>query len=114
MDTIGPMSKTGFAVLFLAACSRPTVPTGITSSTLTCPTDSPLTYESFGSAFIADNCLACHASQEQPMLNTQAEIQDNKEPILQAAVYTDAMPQDGDMDLADRQTLGEWLFCGAP
>jgi len=34
--------------------------------------------------------------------------------ILQNAVYTDAMPQNADMPLMERENLGEWLACGAP
>ena len=98
-------------VFVMSACTSASS-TGI--STATCPTDSTLTYENFGSAFISDNCLSCHASREQPTLSTQTQIQTNRARILQNAVYTDAMPQDASMALAERQLLGEWLACGAP
>jgi uncharacterized membrane protein len=73
-----------------------------------------LTYENFGSAFVTDNCLSCHASREQPTLSTQLQIQANRARILDAAVYSYAMPQNSDMAIAEREMLGEWLACGAP
>lgn len=73
-----------------------------------------MTYENFGSAFVTDNCLSCHASREQPTLSTQLQIQANRARILDAAVYSDAMPQNSDMAIAEREMLGEWLACGAP
>ena len=42
------------------------------------------------------------------------EIQANTGSIIDLAVYTDAMPQGGDLPLAQRMQLGEWLACGAP
>lgn len=101
------------ASVALAACTSASS-TGITASSLTCPTDSTLTYASFGSAFIETNCLSCHATKERPTLATQAEVKANSARILEQAVYTNAMPQDADMALTDRQQLGEWLKCGAP
>ena len=95
----------------LAACTTVSS-TGI--ATETCPTDSTLTYASFGASFISDNCLSCHATQQHPALSTQAEVQANSSDILQNAVYTNAMPENADMSLDDRQLLGEWLACGAP
>ncbi len=107
------MTKLLFLSFALAACTT-TSSTGITDQTLTCPTDSTLTYASFGSAFIQTNCLSCHATKDRPTLSTQAEVKANIARILENAVYTDAMPQDNNMALSDRQQLGEWLKCGAP
>jgi uncharacterized membrane protein len=95
----------------LGACGSASS-TGI--SPITCPTDSTLTYANFGSTFINDNCLSCHASKEKPTLSTAAQVQANRALILQEAVYTDAMPEDASMALAEREMLGEWLACGAP
>ncbi|HEY4239100.1 MAG TPA: hypothetical protein VGM88_04765 [Kofleriaceae bacterium] len=97
--------------LALAGCTS-AASTGI--ATVSCPTDSTLTYTNFGEAFVSDNCLSCHASRENPRLGTQAEIQSNSSRILEAAVYTDAMPQNTSMDVSERELLGEWLACGAP
>src|SRR5689334_8898558 len=101
-----------FLALTLAGCTSSATSTGI--SPLTCPPDTTLTYANFGSAFISDNCLSCHASKNSPTLTTQAQIQLNKSRILSAAVYSEAMPKDATMDIAERQLLGEWLACGAP
>ena len=94
----------------LAACTGASS-TGIAE--MSCPTDSTLTYASFGDAFIRDNCLSCH-SHEKPRLSTQAQVQTNASAILEAAVYTDAMPEKASLSLAERERLGEWLSCGAP
>lgn len=107
-----PSLRIALLLACVTGCTSSPTSTGI--ATVTCPTDSTLTYENFGSAFMTDNCLSCHTSQEQPHLNTQALIQTNASRILQEAVYTNAMPQDGDLTTAERQTLGEWLACGAP
>ena len=107
------MTKLLLCLLATAACTT-AQPTGITSSSLSCPTDSSLTYESFGQAFFEANCLSCHASKERPTLSTQADVQANAARILDQAVYTTAMPQDADLATSERQLLGEWLACGAP
>lgn len=99
--------------LALGACTS-AESTGITYSTLTCPTDSTLTYETFGQSFIADNCLECHAGKERPRLDSQAQVAANASKILQEAVYTTAMPQDSSMTTAEREMLGEWIKCGTP
>jgi len=84
----------------------------------TCPTNSTLTYDNFGKAFFAANCLECHASKQTPHFNTQEEIQAAKDEIDRAAASgPDAtntyMPDEGDVSDADRTKLGEWLACGA-
>jgi uncharacterized membrane protein len=96
----------------LAACTGGASSTGIAQ--VSCPTDSTLSYANFGQDFMATNCLSCHATKERPFLSTQAEVKANASKILQEAVYTDAMPQDSNMDNAEREMLGEWLACGAP
>lgn len=101
---------------FIAACSSNSSGTATGS---TCPSDSTLSYENFGQAFFADNCLSCHASREQPTLTTQAAIQANRDEIdLEAAAGPNGvnteMPQGGSVSTADRAKLGEWLACGAP
>jgi len=100
-----------FAAALASACTSASS-TGITSSDITC--DQSLSYASFGSDFIATNCLSCHASKENPRLSTQSEVKANISKILDQAVYTDAMPQDSSMANADRIKLGQWLSCGAP
>jgi uncharacterized membrane protein len=97
------------AGLALAACTGSS--SGIT--TVSCPTDSTLTYENFGSAFVADNCLSCHDTQ-RPQFTTQAEILAEKTAILDEAVYSTDMPENANMTTDERTLLGEWLACGAP
>ncbi|HEU0029840.1 MAG TPA: hypothetical protein VFQ53_04345 [Kofleriaceae bacterium] len=109
------MTKRWLWLCLLTACtSSGADSTGITASSLTCPPDSTLTYASFGQDFITANCLSCHGSKASPRLDTQAEIQAARARILDQAVFTTAMPQDTDIDIAERQLLGEWLTCGAP
>jgi hypothetical protein len=105
------MPKHFVLLVGLAACSSSGNPTGIAPET--CPTDSTLTYTSFGESFVATNCLSCH-DRQQPVLTSQAAIQANSANILDVAVYTDAMPQSSNMSIDERQLLGEWLACGAP
>jgi uncharacterized membrane protein len=110
-DDSSGMAKHWLFALTLLGCTTSSS-TGI--STVTCPTDSTLTYTNFGSAFISNNCLSCHANQESPKLSTRAQVQANASRILEAAVYSDAMPEDAAMTVETRQQLGEWLACGAP
>lgn len=98
-------------ITFAAACTSGGSSTGI--APVSCPTDSTLTYVNFGQAMITSQCMSCHA-KESPKLGTQANVQSHVNQILQAAVYTDSMPENGDMSLEERQALGEWLACGAP
>jgi uncharacterized membrane protein len=107
------MLKQLAVVMMLGACSGSSgSATGIEN--VTCPTGSTLTYENFGSSFVEDNCLSCHAGKESPSLTTQAQLKAHSADILDAAVYTDYMPEGNDMTLEERQALGEWLACGAP
>ena len=98
--------------LLLSACTAGSQSTGIEN--VTCPTDSTLTYANFGQAIIASSCLSCHTNRQRPRLDTQAAIQANTGSLIELAVYTDAMPKDGDLTTAQRMQLGEWLACGAP
>jgi hypothetical protein len=109
-------SVTLVAMLGLAGCGQNSLgdPTGST-----CPTNSALTYDTFGKAFFASNCLSCHAAKEIPHFNTVEDIRTNKDDIDRAAASgpdntNTYMPEDGDVSDADRKKLGEWLACGAP
>jgi hypothetical protein len=103
-------------VAALSGCGQNSLgdPTGST-----CPSTSTLTYDSFGKAFFATNCLSCHASKEIPHFNSVEEIRLSKDDIDRAAASgpnatNTYMPEDGDVSDSDRQKLGEWLACGAP
>ena len=87
----------------------------------TCPTDSTLTYASFGESFMADHCLACHRAggPESPTLSTLEQIRANKDDIDRSAAagpkaVNTYMPDGSSVAEADRRKLGEWLACGAP
>jgi uncharacterized membrane protein len=102
-----------FACLFFGACTSASS-TGIDISTLECPPDSTLTYETFGAPAIEHHCLSCHATKERPTLVTLDQVRANKQSILSAAVASTSMPEGSDMLLEERELLGEWLACGAP
>ncbi|HEX5058399.1 MAG TPA: hypothetical protein VFV99_03520 [Kofleriaceae bacterium] len=101
-------------VALLSACTGGASSTGI--EPITCPPEGTnLTYANFGEELFADTCAmsGCHKS-EKPVLTTHAAIKQNASAILDEAVYTDSMPRDRNMPLAQREMLGEWLSCGAP
>jgi uncharacterized membrane protein len=105
------MKQLVLCLALLGACTT-AESTGI--PTVSCPTDSTLTFTSFGATFLENNCLSCHLTRESPKLGTQAQIQAHASDILEKAVYTTAMPEDTDMTIAEREQLGEWIACGAP
>jgi mono/diheme cytochrome c family protein len=101
---------------FIAACSSNS---SVGATGTTCPSDSTLTYASFGQAFFANNCLSCHSGREQPALTSQAAIQANADEIDMVAAagpngVNTKMPEDGSVSTSDRTKLGQWLACGAP
>jgi uncharacterized membrane protein len=89
-----------------------------------CPEDSELTYDNFGSAFLATNCQRCHASDAEDRngaptsftFDTVEEVRDNSERIFaRAAGDNKSMPPGpDDPSDAERAMLAEWLACGAP
>jgi hypothetical protein len=102
------------ALLALASACSGASSTGI--EPVTCPpAGTTLTYANFGEELFANHCTTsgCH-DRKQPVLTTQAAIQQHTAAILDEAVYTDAMPENHDMAFHDRELLGEWLACGAP
>ena len=100
--------------IILSACTSGSSPSGITAESLTCPPDSTLTYDNFGATFMADNCLSCHTTKEQPHLTSVAAIRSHTKKIISEAVTSTSMPQDASMSDDERALLGEWLTCGAP
>lgn len=108
-----------------AACgagSDSVAPTGAT-----CPSDSTLTYESFGAPFMEAYCLRCHSSAVDipgrggaPLdvnFDTLAEILARADDIdrLAAAgpdsVNTYMPPSSPEPSEEERRQLGEWLAC---
>jgi hypothetical protein len=91
------------------------------SSGSTCPTDSTLTYATFGQPFVAKYCLSCHRAggPQTPTLSTLDQIRSNKDVIDRSAAagpnaVNTYMPDGGSVPEAERRQLGEWLACGAP
>jgi hypothetical protein len=86
-----------------------------------CPSDSSLTYATFGEAFMTANCLSCHRAggPETPTLSTLSQIRANKDVIDRSAAagpnaVNTYMPDGSSVPEAERRKLGEWLACGAP
>ena len=107
------MFRAAACAFIIAACATNSS-TGIDTSTLTCPPDSALRYETYGKLVFEQHCLSCHATKEKPRFNAVEEIRANRNAILSATVASTRMPADGDMQLQEREVLGEWLVCGAP
>jgi hypothetical protein len=96
----------------------------------TCPTDSTLTYATFGQPFMESYCVRCHSStlmgsarMGAPLLhdfNTLPGITifishiDETAAAGPAATNTSMPNGDPTPSLAERTMLGEWLACGAP
>ena len=116
------------AALALAACehSHGGTPTGAT-----CPTDSTLTWDNFGSAFMDTYCNACHRTGLKGAERQGAPSDHNFETVELVRMWLDhldetvaagpdaintAMPiGDGPTPTdEERRQLGEWLACGAP
>lgn len=96
-----------------------------------CPTDSKLTYQSFGQPFFAEYCVGCHAAKVKgddrmnaPLdhnFETLDGIVDELEHIEVAAAggpkaINTTMPPAGSKvpSEAERKQLGEWIACGTP
>jgi cytochrome c5 len=96
----------------------------------TCPSESVLTYESFGKPFMTEYCVRCHSSSVSGGARDGAPIDhnfDTLEGIRTFAEHIDESaaagpthtnvnmpPSDPRPSLDQRQKLGEWLACGAP
>lgn len=83
-----------------------------------------LTYESFGSRFLAENCQTCHGQESGGRkgapsgfdFGTAAEARTHKARIFARAAADNVTmpPGPDDPPAAARQELAEWLACGAP
>ena len=98
----------------------------------TCPTDSALTYETFGRAFMESYCTNCHSSTLVGAARNDAPTDHNFDSLEEiratepehldeeAAAGPDAinteMPPAGHSAPSEqeRRQLGEWLACGTP
>ena len=112
---LAPLSL--FAIVAMACSSEG--PGGSTGST--CPSDSTLTYATFGQPFVAKYCLSCHRTggPETPTLSTIDQIRSKLDLIDRSAAagpkaVNTFMPDGSPVPEAERRQLGEWLACGAP
>lgn len=100
---------------------------GLTSGA-TCPSNSHLSYASFGQAFISSFCLRCHSEtittgRQAPLdrnfdrlelIRPLARLIDQQAGAGPLATHS-VMPPTAPMpSLEQRQQLAEWLACGAP
>jgi hypothetical protein len=96
----------------------------------TCPTDSSLTYDTFGSGFMEAYCLRCH-SQTVTGVDREGAPSDHNFDTVNAirgladhidehagagpdATNTLMPPDDPRPSLEQRMQLSAWLACGAP
>lgn len=119
--------RSALAFLVLAACGTDPVVGEDTAST--CPPVDPPTYASFGQAFFASYCLACHAQgkvgddrQGAPVtidFDTRSLVRENTSRIDRQAAFGPAaknrlMPEPGHAPVptdAERVRLGEYIAC---
>lgn len=97
----------------------------------TCPTDSTLTYESFGKPFMTKYCVECHDSMKVGPVARQGApsfhdfdtlfgimaVSDHIDETTAAgpAAVNDGMPPAAPYPtLLERKQLGEWIACGMP
>ena len=96
----------------------------------TCPSDSSLSYESFGEDFFARYCTTCHASalNGAARLSAPSDVNFDTVELIQSQIASideqaaagpdgvnTAMPNAGARPSdEERRQLGEWLACGAP
>ena len=115
-------------LLLLSACGSDTVFGPPTESV--CPSDSTLTYESFGKGFMTQYCTRCHSSelmgadrQGAPSFHDFDTLYgiravsnhiDETTAAGPAATNTGMPPDDPSPTLKEREQLGEWIACGMP
>jgi cytochrome c5 len=120
-----------FAITALSSCGSDKAEADEGPSGAVCPTDSALTYDNFGKAFMEDYCTRCHRSAltgaarngapSDHNFDTLALIKDTEPEHLDeeaaggATRVNTGMPPSGAMPTeAERRKLGEWLKCGTP
>lgn len=123
----------GVAVLVLAGCGGGEHETAGEPSGALCPSDSTLTYDTFGGSFMEQYCTSCHSSSLTGAARNGAPSDHNFDTLaairevgaehidLAAAAGPSqvniSMPpaaQDSKPSEAERRLLGEWLACGIP
>jgi len=106
-------------LLLLVACD----PAPVTIDEMPCD-GTTLTYESFGAAFMAQNCNTCHSADAGNRhgapasftFDTLDEVHAHKDRIFVRAAgpNTSMPPGPTDPPAEQRDMLAEWLACGAP
>lgn len=97
--------------LAVGACSPAT---GLDATDIACPPTSTDTYDTFGAAFMNNNCSACHGPGSRTDTTSLDSIRANSNAIIEVTVYNVNMPKDASLTDAERIRLGKWLNCGAP
>jgi len=109
------------ALLLASACDPPPM----TITQYPCPpAGTTLTYESFGSQFLDENCNTCHSAENDARHGAPDSIRfDTLDEVhaLAARIFvraagpnTSMPPGPDDPPLYARDQLAEWLSCGAP
>ena len=101
----------------LAACDSP-----MSIDEMSCPdTGTQLTYESFGGAFLAENCNSCHydAKNGAPrafQFDSVDQVRQHADRIFIRSAGPNLTMPPGPKDPPgdERDKLAEWLACGAP
>jgi uncharacterized membrane protein len=88
------------------------------------PRGTTLTYDSFGSTFLAENCQTCHGQGSGDRkgappgfdFGTLADVRAHKARIFARAAADNVTmpPGPDDPPASERTKLAEWLACGAP
>lgn len=90
-----------------------------------CPPESIVTCENFGSSFLSEYCTSCHSSDlpegtraDAPVgvdFNQYQMVRDWSQRIYaRAGDSNDTMPPAANVEPEQRDRLGEWLACDAP
>ena len=122
------MKRSVLAALASLALSAGCSSTTTGASGATCPSNSTLTYDTFGKAFMASYCTKCHTSgsgadadavKSGGSYDDLASIKAHKTAIDSEAAggatqINNDMPESGNPTPTDaeRKQLGEWIACG--
>ena len=103
------------AAIVGSACS-----VGTPLSEHSCPQGGPVvTYETFGKSFFDDYCVRCHGGpngySSRSFTSVDSIRVDRERIFINAAADNQAMPPGPDgPSQRERDTLADWLACGAP
>ena len=109
-----------FCIFVFSACQDAADDTSVE-----CPPDSFLTWETFGDSFFRNWCTSCHSSDLATGFRQDAPREINFDSHTEAMLYNDrtliragealgGMPPLGGPTEAERAMLVEWIQCGAP